>query len=77
MKIVCEKLYKLDPSNPKVIYRYCYALKYLCEFEEALSIIRDDNEELIKLRQEIILLYSKYKDKSKKIYKNLFENDQN
>lgn len=29
MKVVTEKLYKLDSQNHKIIYRYCYALMNL------------------------------------------------
>ncbi|CAD8151831.1 unnamed protein product [Paramecium octaurelia] len=68
MKIVCEKLYKLDSKNQKVVYRYCYALMNLYEYEEALQIITEDNEDLIKLKMEIKQLYSQYKNKEKQMY---------
>ncbi|CAD8087144.1 unnamed protein product [Paramecium sonneborni] len=68
MKIVCEKLYKLDNKNQKIIYRYCLALMNLYEYEEALEIITEENEDLIKLKREIKQLYSQYKNKEKLMY---------
>lgn len=50
MKHVCEKLYKLDPENPKVVFRYATALKNLFQYEEALEVLKGrkepENEEM-------------------------------
>ncbi|KAL3127945.1 hypothetical protein ChUKH1_02850 [Cryptosporidium hominis] len=75
----CNNVLKNDPNNIKALYRLTQAYINIYEFNKAIEIIDkvlsnqiDDKSAFIKLRNDIVLMESKYKNSNTDKYKRMF-----